>query len=104
MDRDAGRADGGGLAVAATSAAAVLERRAEIGIMKAIGATNTSISALFLAEHLMLALIGGAIGFVFGTVLRVFSEKVSSVRRHRHELSFCRLFWGLRRSWRWLAV
>jgi putative ABC transport system permease protein len=58
---------GAGLAVAATSAAAILERRFEIGIMKAIGATNTSVSALFLTEHLMLALIGGAVGFIFGT-------------------------------------
>ena len=63
---------GAGLAVAATSAAAILERRAEIGVMKAIGATNTSISALFLTEHLMLALIGGAIGFIFGTGLARF--------------------------------
>ncbi|HEY6903446.1 MAG TPA: ABC transporter permease [Candidatus Acidoferrales bacterium] len=58
---------GAGLAVAATSAAAILERRFEIGIMKAIGATNTSVSTLFLTEHLTLALIGGAIGFIFGT-------------------------------------
>ena len=57
------------LAVAATSAAAVLERQIEIGVMKAIGATNTSVSALFLTEHLALALIGGAIGFVFGAGL-----------------------------------
>jgi putative ABC transport system permease protein len=57
------------LAIAATSAAAVLERRAEIGVMKAIGATNTSVTALFLAEHLTLALIGGAIGFLVGTAL-----------------------------------
>ncbi len=63
---------GAGLAVAATSAAAILERRAEIGVMKAMGATNTSISALFLTEHLMLALIGGAIGFIFGTGLARF--------------------------------
>jgi putative ABC transport system permease protein len=63
---------GAGLAVAATSAAAILERRVEIGVMKAIGATNTSVSALFLTEHLMLALIGGAIGFVFGAGLARF--------------------------------
>jgi putative ABC transport system permease protein len=61
-----------GLAVAATSAAAVIERRVEIGVMKAIGATNTSVTALFLTEHLMLALIGGAIGFVLGAVLARF--------------------------------
>ncbi len=61
-----------GLAVAATSAAAVLERRVEIGVMKAIGATNTSVASLFLTEHLTLALIGGAIGFFFGAGLARF--------------------------------
>jgi len=61
-----------GLAVAATSAAAVLERRIEIGVMKAIGATNTSVTALFLTEHLTLALIGGAIGFFLGAGLARF--------------------------------
>ena len=57
------------LAIAATSAAAVLERRIEIGVMKAIGATNTAVTTLFLTEHLALALIGGTVGFVFGTAL-----------------------------------
>ena len=60
------------LAIAATSAAAVLERRAEIGVMKAIGATNTAVTTLFLTEHLALALLGGAVGFVLGTVLARF--------------------------------
>jgi len=63
---------GAALAVAATSAAAIIDRRFEIGIMKAMGATNTSVSALFLTEHLMLALIGGAIGFIFGSGLARF--------------------------------
>lgn len=54
------------LAVAATSAATVLERRAEVGIMKAIGATNSLVAGIFLAEQLMLAVAGGAVGFVLG--------------------------------------
>jgi len=54
------------LAVAATSAATVLERRAEVGIMKAIGATNALVAGIFLAEQLMLAVAGGAVGFVLG--------------------------------------
>lgn len=58
-----------GLAVGATSAAAILERRVEIGVMKAIGATNTAVATLFLTEHLTLALMGGAVGFVLGTAL-----------------------------------
>jgi putative ABC transport system permease protein len=57
------------LAVAATSATTVIERRGEIGIMKAIGATNATVAGLFLAEQLMLAIVGGAIGFVLGAGL-----------------------------------
>jgi len=57
------------LAVAATSATTVLERRGEIGIMKAIGATNSLVTGIFLAEQLLLALVGGSIGFVLGAAL-----------------------------------
>lgn len=65
------------LAVAATSAATVLERRVEIGIMKAIGASNSLVSGIFLAEQLMLALIGGTIGYLCGVALaRVLGESV----------------------------
>jgi putative ABC transport system permease protein len=57
------------LAVAATSATTVLQRRAEIGIMKAIGATNALVGGIFLAEQLMLAFAGGSVGFIFGVLL-----------------------------------
>ena len=58
-----------GLAVAATSAATVLERRSEIGILKAIGATNAAVAGMFLAEQFTLAIGGGLCGFAFGVVL-----------------------------------
>lgn len=57
------------LAVAATSATTVLERRSEIGVMKALGASNFSITAIFAIEQLLLAVGGGAIGFIVGVVL-----------------------------------
>jgi putative ABC transport system permease protein len=57
------------LAVGATAATTVLERRGEIGIMKAIGATNFAVTALFLAEQLLLAVVGGALGFALGAGL-----------------------------------
>jgi putative ABC transport system permease protein len=60
------------LAVAATSATTVLDRRGEIGVMKAIGATNALVAGLFLAEQLMLAVVGGVIGFVLGAALAHF--------------------------------
>jgi putative ABC transport system permease protein len=66
-----------GLAVAATSAATVLDRRDEIGIMKAIGATNTVVTTIFLAEQSMLALVGGAAGYVLGVgIARVLGTSV----------------------------
>jgi putative ABC transport system permease protein len=57
------------LAVAATAATTVLERRAEIGVMKALGATNSLIAGIFLVEQLLLAVAGGAVGFVVGAIL-----------------------------------
>jgi len=45
---------------------AVLERRREIGIMKAIGAKNFDILSFFTIESGLLGLIGGAIGIAFG--------------------------------------
>ena len=69
-----------GLAVAATSAATVLERRAEVGIMKAIGATNSLVTGIFLTEQMLLAVIGGALGFAFGILLaRVLGESVFGI-------------------------
>jgi putative ABC transport system permease protein len=66
-----------GLAVAATSATTVLERRAEVGIMKAIGATNMLVTGMFLAEQLMLAIVGGSVGYGFGLLLaRVLGSSV----------------------------
>jgi putative ABC transport system permease protein len=57
------------LAVAATSATTVLERRGEIGILKAIGATNAIVAGMFLTEQLLLAIAGGLFGFVIGLEL-----------------------------------
>lgn len=66
-----------GLAVAATSATTIIERRAEVGIMKAIGATNSLVAGIFLAEQLMLAIAGGTLGYVFGIGLaRVLGSSV----------------------------
>ena len=44
----------------------VLERTREIGIMKAIGATNHRILSMFLIESSMVGFIGGAVGVIIG--------------------------------------
>ena len=57
------------LAVGATAATTVMERRAEVGVMKALGASNYLVAGIFLAEQIILAMAGGAVGFLLGTSL-----------------------------------
>ena len=54
------------LAVGATSATTVLERRTEVGLMKALGASNGLVGAFFVAEQVLLALVGGGVGYALG--------------------------------------
>jgi putative ABC transport system permease protein len=46
----------------------VLERRSEIGLRRALGATKGNIRIQFLAEAILLALVGGAAGVALGVV------------------------------------
>jgi putative ABC transport system permease protein len=57
------------LAVSAAMATAIFERRAEVGLMKALGGSNGSIAALFFTEAALLAIFGGVAGYVGGVVL-----------------------------------
>jgi len=57
------------LAVSASMATAVIERRGEVGLMKALGAGNLAVAVLFFAEASLLALIAGAAGFAGGALL-----------------------------------
>jgi putative ABC transport system permease protein len=57
------------LAVSAAMATAIFERRAEVGLMKALGAGKVAVASVFFAEATLLALIGGLVGFAAGGVL-----------------------------------
>ena len=57
------------LAVSASMATAVVERRAEVGLMKALGAGNLTVAVLFFSEATLLALLAGAAGFAGGALL-----------------------------------
>ena len=65
------------LAVGASAAASVIERRTEIGLMKALGAGSGIVGFLLAAEQLLLAFVGGAIGYVLGILLaRLVGQKI----------------------------
>lgn len=69
----------GGIGIMNTMYTAVLERTKEIGIMKAIGATNKAILMLFLIESGLLGLVGGIIGLTTGLGLAKATEYVGKV-------------------------
>jgi len=57
------------LAISAAMTAAVLERRGEIALMKAVGAQDRAVGLLFFSEAALLALAGGAAGYIAGEAL-----------------------------------
>ncbi len=56
----------GGIGIANTMYTSVLERTKEIGVMKAIGARNRDVLAIFIIESGFLGFVGGVIGVVIG--------------------------------------
>ena len=65
------------ISVSTTMTAVVSERRKEIGLRKALGASDNSIRAEFLGEGLFLGFLGGAIGALLGYVFAlIVSEHV----------------------------
>src|SRR5205807_1898095 len=58
----------GAVGVANIMIISVLERRSEIGLRRALGATRGQIRTQFLSEAIMLSLIGGAVGVAAGVI------------------------------------
>lgn len=60
------------LGVMNTLLVAVVERRAEIGIRRAMGATRVSIAAMLIAEAMVISLVGSVVGILFGLWVTIF--------------------------------
>jgi len=68
-----------GIGIANTMLMSIMERTREIGIMKAIGASNRNVLEIFLMEATLIGLIGGVVGDILGIGL---SETIGIVLKN----------------------
>lgn len=66
----------GGFLIYNTISISVVRRRNEIGVLRALGASRTLILNGFLSEALFFALVGSAIGLVFGRFMAIAAVKL----------------------------
>ena len=59
----------GGIGIANTMFMSVIERTRQIGVLKALGATNAEVMKLFIIESGLLGLIGGVFGVILGVLI-----------------------------------
>ena len=59
----------------------VIERRSEIGLRRALGATRRHIASQFLTESLLLSAIGGVAGATLGAVVTAIYATSQGARR-----------------------
>tara|TARA_B110000014_G_scaffold263865_1_gene262156 strand:+ start:2048 stop:3283 length:1236 start_codon:yes stop_codon:yes gene_type:complete len=59
----------GGIGIMNIMLATVLERTKEIGLLRAIGATQKDIQLQFMSESFTISIMGGVLGIVFGLIL-----------------------------------
>ncbi|PPA79136.1 MAG: macrolide transporter ATP-binding /permease protein [ANME-2 cluster archaeon HR1] len=59
-----------------TMIVSVYERTREIGIAKAVGASQTDIIRIFLSECIIIGILGGLLGDLFGIIFSVMIDKI----------------------------
>jgi putative ABC transport system permease protein len=70
----------GGIGIMNIMLASILERIREIGVRRALGATQREILAQFLAEAVLISLAGGLAGIVLGVAISVAIEQLADIK------------------------
>ncbi|GCC10238.1 macrolide export ATP-binding/permease protein MacB [archaeon] len=69
----------GSVIIMNTMLTSVLERTREIGVMKAIGADDSMVLKIFVAEAGILGIVGGVIGIMVGAIISAFIQYVGTM-------------------------
>jgi putative ABC transport system permease protein len=75
------------LGIVNTLLMAVLERFQEIGLCKAIGASDGDLFVLFLTEAAIIGFLGGLSGILLGWLMSCGMEAIATGYAHRHDIS-----------------
>lgn len=86
-----------GLGIANTQIMSIYERRREIGVMKALGATNSQVRYLFACEALFIGFAGGVAGFCVAFAVGLMGNALAraTVAKHWGDCSFFSFPWYL---------
>ena len=88
------------LGIINTLVMAILERRREIGILKALGASDSDVKMLFFAEAGAMGIVGGMLGVSMGWMIGKLINAVTNIYLHRQNLP-SETFWSV--PW-WLVL
>jgi putative ABC transport system permease protein len=69
----------GGIGIMNIMLASILERIKEIGVRRAVGATQKDVLAQFLSEAVMISLAGGVAGIIVGGILALTIERIAKI-------------------------
>jgi len=68
-----------GIGIMNTMLMSVMERIKEFGVLKAIGWQNKHIMKMIVLEAILLGLIGGAGGIIFGSIISIITQSITAV-------------------------